>query len=1473
MVMRALLVIGVMHAAFAQGIITTVAGTDLVFQGNGAAAANAPLGRVSRVTVDPNGRPVFADPNYHLVFRVESNGAITVLAGNNVQGLAGGQTLFGGSGGGFSGDGGPAIYAALNRPIGVAYDSSGNLYIADTANNRIRMVTPQGIITTIAGTGTAGISADGPALTSELNYPTDIAVDAAGNLYVNDNQNYRIVKIAQGKLTTLAGTGRPGTSSDGVPAAQSPIGDVEGLAVDPQGTVYFSEFTNSRVRKIAGGTLTTVAGTGIAAFGQDGPALGVSLNAPSGLALDAKGNLWISDTGNQRIMKLSGGALTTVAGNHQPGFSGDGGAALSAMLHDPFGLAIAPTGEVYIADRDNFRIRHLDTQNAITTVAGNGKLIAGQDGVPAGLAAFLDPFGVSFNAQGAMLIADTDNNIVRQMTATGTLATIAGTGAQETSGDGGKATAAGLFGPFSATADAGGNLYLAMADSGSLRKVNSAGTISTVLPVAGVAGSSLSVPTQVVEDGAGNLYIADFNNNRLVKMAANGALSQFPTAFVQPAGLALDNTGNLYVTEFGGGRVQRVSLSSGAATVVAGGGKLAGSAADGGPATGAQLARPTGVALDSAGNLYFSDFGAATVRRVTPGGTISTVAGNGLPRFYGDGGLATNASLNGPWGLAFDSAGSLYIADVVNNRIRKILSSAPSFTAGPSTLSFTAPASGAVTDPQPLSFSSSLAGLVYTISTDSQWLTVTPAAGSMPQQLQVTADPTGMKAGSYSGKIIINAPGASPSAMTVSVNFTVQTAAPAALSVGSGSMTFSFVTGAAAVSQPLAIANLGSGSIDYSITTCGTGSSWLAISPASGTATATTPGAASLTITPGQLAPGTYICALTITGPAATNSPLTVPLSVLVASPGTQLVLSQAGLSFQSVVGGGAPLARTFGILNGGQGAMNWSASASTLSGGPWLSISPSKGSVSAPLTDVSQVSVSANPAGLAAGTYYGTIRVNNATDTSQPAQIVTVALNVLASSSGAKPDVNPSGLVFTGQTGTNPGSQSFSLANLGTQTLTFTSTRQVAAGDQPWFVHVPTSGTLPPNQPVNIVVQPDFSSLTAGTHQAGITLAFSDGSSLNIVVLATVNATPSATGALLPEASCTPSSLNFTPTGSQQSLTVTLGQSANIQVVVTDNCQNFITGAGNTASMSVGFSNQDPQVNLTPLPTPQGAWQGSWTPHNAPANGSVTLHLVGQVTTPRYFLGSGSLTATVVSPSAPQPIIAPGAIVNSASFQPGVPVSPGAIITIKGTGLADGTGVNLTPPLPLSLANTQVMLGGHALPLLYASSGQVNAQVPVDLPVNTQQQIQVVRSGTVPSVADQVGIAPASPAIFTVSQNGAGQGAITDSFTGVVKDATSPAAIGDFLSIYCTGLGAVTPPVLDGQPAGANPPSSTNNTVTVTVGGVNAPVSFSGLSPGYAGLYQINIQVPPGVPPGNQQVIVSVAGQQSPAGVTIAVK
>jgi uncharacterized protein (TIGR03437 family) len=1460
---------------FAQPVITTAAGTDLVFGSNGKPAKLAALGRNSRVTTDPTGRPVFSDPNYNLVFRLNADGTIQTIAGNNVQGLTpASNSQFPVSGGGYSGDYGPATMAALNRPEGVAYDKAGNLYIADAQNHRIRMVDTQGIITTIAGNGVPTYNGDGlPALSTSFQSPTDVAVDNNGNVYVNDTSNYRIRMISQGIVSTFAGTGVRGNGGDNIPARNSAVFDVEAMILDASGNLYYADWGLNRVRRISAGQVTTVAGfvPGCPAT-ANGPVSSVALCEPGGLAFQGN-NLLIADSGNSIIRMLSGSTMTTIGGTGLEGFSGDGQPALNASFHAPFGLAVDSTGNIYIADRENSRIRLMDTTGTVSTVAGSGTLIPSQNGVSPSLATFFDPVGVRFDSAGAMMVADTDNNIVRRGNPDGTLATIAGTGAGERSGDNGPALQAGLYSPFSVTDNHLGELLVTDPYFGTLREFTIGGSIATI--AASTSGVNVGAPVDAVTDANGNIFIADYASGAILRRGNDGSLGIFTSGFLNPAGLAMDSLGNLYVTEYSGGRVWSIS-PSGTPTLLAGGGTVVGSAAEGAPATSVKLGRPAGVAVDGTGVVYFSDAATATVRRVDLNRKISTVAGNGIAGYTGDGGPATSASLNGPWGVALDSSGSLYIADELNNRVRKVLlTSAPSFTVNQTSLSLAAAGNGSPTDPVAITLSGSLTGMLYTTSVDSAWLQVSPSGGAMPSTLQVLANPAGMSAGTYFGSVTVSAPGANPAARVINVTFTVSAAVPASLASDTTTLSFAFVSGASPVTRQVSILNLGSGSLSYSLSAAtASGTGWLSLSSSVGTSTPSTPGSTTVTVDPGQLQPGTYTGSITITSTAA-NSPVAIPVSASVVAPVTKLQLTQAGLTFTAVAGGGAPLPRTFGVFNAGQGAMTWSAA---ISGGSWLNIDSATGSVATPLTDVSQVIVSVDPSGLAVGSYYGTV---NLTAVGNSPQVVMVALNVLDPKSAPPPDINPGGLVFYGVTGSSPSSQIVSIANVTAAPITYSSSRLVQSGS-PWFVQNPANGQIAPNQPMNLVVQPDYTNLAPGTYQGSVALQFSDGSTGTVNILAVVLDSSSGTGALLrrgrsadalraasSNGGCTPSgNLTVMLTLAQQPLPVVLGQAVTLQATFTDNC-GPVSGAND--SIGVGFSNQDDQVNLAPEPTQPGVWTNTWVPRHQ-GTGTITIHVVAQEPI-QNTVGQAYYTASakiVAANGPPPPIIPAGAALNGASFVAGIPVAPGGLITIIGDNLSTATGVQLQAPLPTSLGGTQILLGGIALPLTYASNNQINAQVPPNVSTDTLNQILVQRADNVPSVPVNIAVAQASPAVFTEAQSGQGQARVNITATGA-DNAVQPATAGDLVTIYCTGLGAVNPYVPAGQPGGGVVPgdggvSSTVNPVNVTIGGVQAQVDSAILSPGLAGVYQVNAYVPAGVTPGDQvPLFVTVVNQQSP--------
>jgi secreted PhoX family phosphatase len=338
------------------------------------------------------------------------------------------NTVAGNGVAGFSGDGGPATSASLNFPPGVAVDASGNLFIADQANHRIRQVDGvTGIITTVAGNGVDGFSGDGgPATSASLNFPPGVTVDASGNLFIPDNFNSRIRRVdgVTGIITTVAGNGVAGFSGDGGPATSASLQNPAGVAVDGFGNLFIACFGNHRIRKVDGvtGIITTVAGNGLREFsGDGGPATSASLSDPFGVVLDASGNLFIADDGNNRIRKVDGvtAIITTVAGNGTPGFSGDGGPATSASLRNPTGVTVDGFGNLFIADYNNHRIRQVDGVTAIiTTVAGNGTPGFSGDGGPATTASLNQPAGVAVDDFGNLFVADAFNHRIRQVVPT-----------------------------------------------------------------------------------------------------------------------------------------------------------------------------------------------------------------------------------------------------------------------------------------------------------------------------------------------------------------------------------------------------------------------------------------------------------------------------------------------------------------------------------------------------------------------------------------------------------------------------------------------------------------------------------------------------------------------------------------------------------------------------------------------------------------------------------------------------------------------------------------------------------------------------------------------------------------------------------------------------------------------------------------------------------------------------------------------
>jgi len=384
-----------------------------------AAAGSISIGQPRRTAVDSAGNIYFSSS--HSVFKL-SNGVITLVAGN--------------SRAGFSGDGGLAVNAQLNTPQGIAVDSAGNIYIADSANNRVRIVSG-GIINTFAGNGSfsqgggPGQNNDGgPATNALLHIPMGVAVDKSGNVYIADTANNSIREVTtDGIINTITGDTYPGYNGDAGNAAGGEVNHPSDVAVDSSGNIYISDTNNARIRQITtAGIINTFAGSGSIGWAGDGAAATsttVYLTAPIGITLDSSGNLYIVENGDSRIRKVdTKGIISTIAGNGTAGFSGDGSPAVKAEMNFPTGIAVDSSGSLYIADFQNLRVRKIDSSGNIATVAGNGVLSFSGDGSPALSAQMNTPQGVTVDTAGNLYIADTNNNVVRKVAKNGIIATI-----------------------------------------------------------------------------------------------------------------------------------------------------------------------------------------------------------------------------------------------------------------------------------------------------------------------------------------------------------------------------------------------------------------------------------------------------------------------------------------------------------------------------------------------------------------------------------------------------------------------------------------------------------------------------------------------------------------------------------------------------------------------------------------------------------------------------------------------------------------------------------------------------------------------------------------------------------------------------------------------------------------------------------------------------------------------------------------
>lgn len=1464
----------------ANSLITKFPTAKWVFPADGAAAINAPLYQVQSLNTDTSGRVIFADPGNHVVLRINSDNTISIIAGNGLEG--------------FSGDGGPARSASLNRPSDAVMDSAGNLYIYDEFNHRIREVTADGVIKTILGNGFNGETGNGgPALDATVGSGDRLAVDSSNNLYIsNQCQIRRITK--DGVIAVFAGTTGCGHGGDGLPALQVSMNPF-GMTFDKQGDLYFTEPAQNYLRKIGtNGIVSTIAG------GADTP-------YPHSVVVDSTGNIFFSVVNSYVIRRVTpGGTNSIVAGlSGQSGYAGDGGPAAQATLFFPLGLALDGSDNLYVADSGNFRIRRIQGGN-IETIAGNGHFRSVPDGTPASQAFLFGPDDLTFDQSGNLLVSEVSFSKIAQIQAAdNTFDILAGIGVSGWGLLNGPATRALIEYPRQLATDAQGAIYFTdngaaivykLSRDGTLHQVAGNHYVYTYTGDNGPAANATFIHVYgIAIDSSGAVFVSDVAANVVRRIGTNGVITRYagtgtpgfsgdhgPASAAQlnaPWGIAIDLNGNLLICDSGNNRIRKVD-PSGTITTLAGNG-IAASSGDGKPASQAAVNAPFGIAVDVDGGVFVLTSGARTLRRVDVKGVISTVAGDGVTLInQGDGGPAGKALLDIN-GVAVDTFGNVFLTSFDDDSLRIILNyephlflAQPSFEELPTSKFFLAAVSGgAPTAPLSFSVNGDISGVLFSLTADKPWIVLANSQGTTPATVSFTADPSKLAPGEYSGHISLTRIGASQPFAKVAVVFNVVAKLPPQLAVQPSSLSFSTAIGAAVQpSQTVHILNTGSGSLDYQITRAGT-VNYILGTNLTGNVTAGSPVASAISVNPANVTPGTFTETLVIKS-MATGQSINLPIAISVASKPQRMVLSQRGLSFEAVQGGGITPPQTFSVLNAGGGTFDWTATAKVIGNAPaWLSVTPLEGASTAGSPPPS-ITVKADPSVLRSpGVYYGLVRLSSAGAANAP-QDLEVVLNFLGSDQNVGASVSRSGLIFVAPTGfSSPSSQTISITNLNATPLVVSPQAATLEGI-PWLTVVPNAPQqqIAPGGVLTMTLAATVNGLALGAHQGTVLLQFPSplaNLEVNVQFIVTPAGSPGAqVSSLSPNArkaassaGCTPKKLIPVFSELFNNFTTPAGWPVAMEAKVADDCGAPFT----SGQVVVTFSNGDPPLSLVSLN--DGSWEGTWYGTNS--GSALTIALTADSTTPLLH-GVQAYNGHLQANNNNVPAIASGGVQGAANIGAQASIGPGSIVSITGKSFAAVASSAPQLPLPMDLSGSEVVVAGINLPLIYAAGGLINAVVPYDLPPG--QFLTIVQRGAAISGPEPIVVGGAQPAIFQVATSTdpqVVQGIWSRLTSGQAIDAASippknPLTAGDVLTIYCTGLGPVSPAIDPTQPA-PSPAPTVSNPVTLTIGNTKIPVSSASLVPGYAGIYAVQAKIPSGLTSGDGiPLIISVQNQSS---------
>ena len=1447
---------GLLHA---QGVITTVAGTDWIFPGAAAPALAAPIGLPTGLAIDPfSGQPILLDYLNHMAFRLDSAGRFSALAGNGL--------------GGYSGDGGRATQASLLYPRSCTMDRAGNLYISDSEGRALRKISPDGTITTLAGLGRRA-PADGlPVADVQFSGIVSIAALPGGDLAVADEALGRIYRIsANGVVTRLAGNGPCRSEGDGGPARAANICLPDHLAADAAGNLYFSDVVNTaatprtrRVRRISiDGQIDAFAGNSVSGRVLNGAKAVDSPMQPYALTADPRGGLLISSgiAAVQAGDEITDIARVTPQGTLEiipaPG--------LSRLLVTE--LAATLNGAIYATSSLPGRLFRLTAGHDAEQIAGSGSFRFGGDGGTASFALLNLPLGLTLDREGNLYVADVGNNRIRRIDPAGTMTTVAGNGERRLSPPepGTQAIENPLLQPFLMASGPDGRPYFS--SSFGLHRLNENGS-QTVEPYAAVNPGGLAF------NAAGSLFYADRGRGRLLRSGPSTTIgglaleSVIPgntreTVLSAPFDLAADRAGNLYVSESAGHRVLRID-PAGAVTTFAGNGRSSGLPIPAGPrpATSVAITQPTGLAIDPQDNLLIRSYG--HLSRVTPAGQLETIAGIGPSNLgsvvYGDGGLATEAALGATGDVAVDLAGNIFLSEVDNNRVRKILAAPPAFQASTERMELTAVSGGAPSTARTLTADGEIPGLAFTLALQTgdsgEWLRASAVAGVTPRAIQISADPAALATGVYNGTIEISVPLGRPRIVAVKVRLQVSPPQPPDLRVDKNTLSFSYPKTAMAREQSLLLSNAGSGPVPIDVST--PEGSFLRVSPANGIVTPAQPLQVSVTADPTGRTAGLYRSSLTIRGAGVTRQ---VAVTMMVSDRERAILLSQNGLSFQAVAGGGIAPPQSFGVLNPGNGVMPWRLSTSTLAGGPdWLLVSQASGATDASGGSVPSVDVRIDQAGLTPGIYHGLVHVESDEAANSP-QLLPVFLEVLPPDAQPGSVVQPAELTFRGVAGQPIGSQELTVFNLTGTPVAYRSAAPPFAPAQP-LQYAPIDAIVAPGEPRRMVLQPQAQSLKPGVHRSELSLQFADGTVRRVDINVVIRAAEEKDGVRTAD-SCTAKRLIPSLRSLGQGASVPAGWPAAVSVEVNDDCG----AAHNEGVVFLSFSNGDPPLRLESLK--EGKWQGTWASRNSEP-GSVTVRVTAE--NPQTQLrGEVESTADLRASDSP-PTLTEEGVLNA-------PLAPGGLIELSGERFTANQTLTATleGALPVRLGETEVLIGGRRAPLFSASAGRIVALAPLNLAPNTRQQV-LVRRGSTYTRAAPVNVAAAQPAIVLSPQGGENRAlarvlrAGEEPFWNRIQ---TPARTGDRIVLYCSGLGAVDDSAFIAGELAKAPAARTLAPVVLRVGGVSiagAQVEAS-LAPGEIGRYQITFPLPAGIPVGDGVEIGIEASGQTSAAALIAVR